>query len=372
MHMIDALVHGGAERAAISIANLLPRDRYTSHLCTTRDDGAQAGLVAGHVARLRLSRQHRFDVRALKRLMTYIRRNEIDIIHAHTSSLFLAQIAALLSPYPAVVWHVHYGRDAEEDRPARMYRLAARNAKAVIAVSEPLVKWLSRRLHIEEQRLWYLPNFVGHVKPGPNEVDLPGSEGFRIVNIANFRKEKDQINLVRAMAVVHKQEPRAHLILVGAPNDRDYLATIEAEIAQHELQDCISILGARTDVAEILQKCDIGVLSSVTEGLPIVLLEYGQAGLPVVATDVGECSVVLDHGRSGKLVPPSAPKDLAEAILGLLKSAEERSSLGIRFRLRTEQNYGAEQGIHKICQIYDEAMRSRRTPNVMSPRWAQI
>src|SRR5438876_11120160 len=84
--------------------------------------------------------------------------------------------------------------------------------------------------------------------------------------------------------------------------------------------------------------CDVGVLSSRSEGMPLALLEYGMNGLPSVATRVGQCAEMLDDGRAGLLVPPAAPEPLAKAILALLQSPEQRAELGGRFRQRTQQH----------------------------------
>ena len=103
------------------------------------------------------------------------------------------------------------------------------------------------------------------------------------------------------------------------------------------------------------------VLSSRTEGLPVSLLEYGMAGLPVVATQVGECEEVLDRGGAGLLVPPQSPRDLAEALLSLLGSPERRALLGERFLHRVQELYSAGSIIERVCLVYKAVLQSNRT-----------
>ncbi len=110
MHVTDTLDAGGMERVAVDLVNLLPRERYSPHLCATRHEGPLADLVEEDVVRLRLARKRRFDAGALRRLIAYIRQNQIQILHAHGPSLFIAKVAALFPPHPAIVWHAHYGR----------------------------------------------------------------------------------------------------------------------------------------------------------------------------------------------------------------------------------------------------------------------
>src|SRR5918999_1889196 len=88
MQLTDTLGAGGAERVAVNLANLLPRERYRMYLCTTRRDGPLAGLVADDVGRLCLARRWRFDYRAFGRLVDFIREHKVQILHAHGTALF--------------------------------------------------------------------------------------------------------------------------------------------------------------------------------------------------------------------------------------------------------------------------------------------
>jgi len=365
MHVTDTLLPGGAEQAAVNFVNLLPREQYITHLCTTRRDGSLAAQIAKDVGRLRLERQQRFDLRALRRMTAYIQRNRIRILHAHGNSLFIAVMVSFFPPYPAVVWHEHYGRRASEDHRAWLYRWAAGRVSGVITVNQSLAEWARRRLRVPAERVWYIPNFVCEAEAVGDRSDLPGQAGARIVSVANFRPEKDQLTLLRAMALVIRQSPAAHLVLVGTAIDQAYFDLMKKEMMRQELGRHVSLLGLRPDVPAILRACDIGVLSSASEGLPMALLEYGMAGLPAVATRVGQCAEVLDEGRAGILVPPVAPDKLAEMLLSLLRSPERRAELGELFHSRVQKVYSPEPVIQQICRVYDAVInfKQRQLPD---------
>ncbi|MBI3359810.1 MAG: glycosyltransferase, partial [Chloroflexi bacterium] len=121
----------------------------------------------------------------------------------------------------------------------------------------------------------------------------------------------------------------------------------------------VSFLGERMDVAGILAACDIGVLSSRSEGLPLALIEYGRAGLPVVTTSVGQTAEVVDSGRAGLLVEPADPRVLAEALIHLLRSPRKRVLFGSRLRCRVEEIYSPENAMRQICEVYSSILRSR-------------
>lgn len=358
LHLTDTLDAGGAEYMAVNVVNLLPRKRYRPHLCTTRREGVLAHRIAPDVNRLRLARRWRFDLQALNRLTTYIKQSEIKILHAHGTALFVAVLASLRPPHPMIVWHDHYGRCGFDDRPVWLYRLAARQVKGVIAVNQLLVRWACERLRVPASRVRYIPNFALTSAASEPEISLPGSSGSRVVCVANFRPEKDHFTLVHAVARVARACPSIHVFLVGAPIDPEYLGRVNDDIDRCGLREHISILGSRNDVPAILKACDVGVLSSASEGLPLALLEYGCAGLPAVATNVGQCAEVLEEGRAGLLVASGDPVQLAAALVSLLQSAERRRELATRFRGRIEQAYSPTAAMQQICAFYDDIIQS--------------
>jgi len=358
MHLTDTLDAGGMERMAVNLVNFLPRDRYVVYMCTTRREGPLADLVAEDVGRLRLERSQRFDISAVYRLVTFIRAHNIQILHAHNHSLFIAAIASLFPPYPLVIWHDNCGYNALVERPAWLYRLAIGRASGTVAVNQNLVEWSQRRLGMSAKRVWYIPNFVEIAKPTDQPLQLPGTASERIVCVANIRPQKDHFTLLRAMALVVRQVPSAHLLLVGAATDKAYFDLARKEIVQLGLDQNVSLLGERQDVSTILKASTIGVLSSASEGLPLALLEYGMAGLPVVATSVGDCPRVLDEGRFGILVPRGSHDQLAEALLSLLKSPERRSVLGRQFHRHVYEVYNPNSIIEQFCQVYEMVLNS--------------
>jgi glycosyltransferase involved in cell wall biosynthesis len=360
MHITDTLDAGGAERVAVNLANLLPREQFAAHLCTTRRDGVLADALASDVGRLRLGRRRRFDGAAIRRLIAYVREHEIKILHAHSSSMFIAGLSSFFTPRPAVVWHDHYGLPLAK-RAAWIERPLAKRAGGIIAVSQPLADWSRRNLRVAGDRVWYIPNFVcAPGATGETPPQLPGERGARVVCVANLRPQKDHLTLVRAMAGVVRQVPAAHLLLVGAVVDADYREAVRREIARLGLGGHVSLLGQRRDVAAILGACDVGVLSSLAEGLPLALIEYAEAGLATVATRVGQCAEVLDEGRAGLLVPAESPGELTAALVQLLKSPAHRLALGRLARQRAQRLYGAGAIIEQVCRVYDTVLAAHR------------
>jgi glycosyltransferase involved in cell wall biosynthesis len=164
------------------------------------------------------------------------------------------------------------------------------------------------------------------------------------------------LTLVRAIELVVRDVPTARLLLVGSEPDRNYADLLRSEISARGLTQHVSFLGHREDVGSVLQQCDIGVLSSTAEGFPLALIEYGSAGLAAVATDVGQCGEVLDHGGAGHLVPTGAIPELAAAILSLLRSSDLREEFATKLRTRVETLYTPQRVLGEVCQVYNAAV----------------
>ena len=355
LQLVDTLDGGGMERVCVAVANSLPRDRFRSFLCTSRRDGPLVGRISPDVGRLTLARKNRFDLSAIRRLIRFVRDEDVRIIHAHGPSVFLALVVAGFSSRARVVWHVHAGRLADENRGRWPYGSAAIRAAAVFVVSAALKQWAERRLGVPPSKISLVPNFADDEIADLSEPRLPGDPGSRVVCVANLRAAKDHETLLSAMKIVLETSP-AHLLLVGAAPDPAYRSRVDRWILDKSLRANVTWMGPRSDVPAILKAADIGVLSSRVEGLPVALIEYGAAGLPVAATEVGACGDVLDGGRAGLLVPPGDPQALAVAIRRLLRSPEERKHLGEVLRSRVRERFGKEAAMALICSAYERVL----------------
>ena len=356
LHLVDSLAVGGTERVSVNLVNHLPNNRYRLYLATTRHEGPLAVDVAPDVGRLSLSRRHTLDFAGLGKLVVFIRQHNIRLLHAHSSTVFTAVLASLLPPFPKVLWHTHYGGFALEKGVNVPYWLMARRMDGVIAVNHELAKWSQHTLGKQSKHVWYIPNFVSLPVTSSTPGDLPGTAGSRIICVANQRPQKDHPTLLQAMARVVAAVPAAHLILVGSGSDTAYREKILRMIDELGLQHHVTWLGERPDVAAILRGCDIGVLSSVAEGMPLALIEYGMAKLAAVATTVGQCAEVLANGRAGLLVPPSAPEPLAQAILQFLENPDQRATMREHFYQHVQSRYSASTVIDQIYAVYDQIL----------------
>ncbi len=362
VQLVDTLAVGGLERFARDLANLLPRNHFAPHLCTTRATGPLASGLAEDVETLNLGRRYRYDLLAFWRLGRWIRRQDVRVVHAHGHAVHAALVATVGNRRAGVVWHLHSGAWATKSEPGRALRRAARHVRHVFTVTEALAAWCQDSLGVPADRVEYLPNFITP-NPGTPEslplgtdearaqvdLDLPGEAGKRLISVANLRPEKDLPNLIEAMRLARLEDERLHLLQVGdgTPEAR---ADLARSIRAAGLEQHVSVLGHRDDVPALLRASDAAVLASRSEGFPLVLLEYGVAGLPTIATEVGQCGEVLDQGNAGLLVAPGDSAALARAMLRAV--APEHRQLGETLRRRVHAHYAAHSIVERITSRY--------------------
>lgn len=356
VQVIDTLEAGGAERVAVNIANWLAQNGHRSYLCVTRRGGPLETEIDSRVQVIRLNRRGRFDGKAVIRFARFIFREKIDIIHAHSTSLFLAIIAVKIALRGKLIWHDHYGAFGVNARSVLLYRCAIQFARAVIVVNHELEKWARNELEVSPHRIHYMQNFFVQPPMPSLNMFLPGEIGKRVLLVGNLRPQKDHPNFLKSIKLVLQEEPEAQFFIVGGYNDKNYFAALQSMANELEITNNVHWLGQRNDVRDLLRHFEIGVLSSASEGFPLTLLEYGDAGLAVVATNTGQCAEILDGGQAGILVPPGDAPELAAGILRLLRDRSLRGKLGDRLKQFVDENYHIDVVIPRLVRIYSEIL----------------
>jgi len=352
LQLVDSLQTGGAEKMAVHCANALTNLSVTSFLCTTRLEGPLKDEIDARVNFLFLERRFIFDRRALLKLSTFIRQNEIDIIHAHGSSFFIAFLVKVKNPRVKIVWHNHLGNSKKLPFKNRfLLKLASFWFNAVITVNKDITKWVENSLYCK--KVYYMPNFVILQNGDPkDETVLKGEEGKRIICLSNLRHPKGHDILLKAFLEVSKSYPDWSLHLVGRDQQDLYSETLKNFISQNKLEKRVFLYGERADISHILKQSTIGVISSVSEGLPLALLEYGISRLPAVSTNVGDCDQVIIEEKTGLLVPPGEPVALAVAMEKLIKNIQYRNELAINLEKHINENFNIKTYMARLHSVY--------------------
>lgn len=353
LHIVDSLSLGGTERVAVNLVNALAEKGVDVHLCVTRKEGPLKQFLDERVHYLFLEKKGKIDFGCVRRLRKYIQKNHINVVHAHSSSLLLSIWARILLTFK-IVWHIHNGALVNNSLVDNIvYRLLSRKVDFIYTVNDSLRKWCINELNISIETVAYLANF-----PDLKKIDelhaamLP--EGIRIVTLCNLHEPKDHHSLINAIALLRNIDDIC-LICIGRYNEQDkYFCSLMNRLKNLNLVERCIFLGQRNDVYNILKQCHIGILSSKSEGLPVSLLEYGLAGLPVICTSVGECPEVLGHGKYGLLVEPGDVEGLSNAMKRLIEDEEFRNELALKYQQHVLSNYSKEAIVESIMAVYEE------------------
>ena len=155
--------------------------------------------------------------------------------------------------------------------------------------------------------------------------------------------------LVEAVARLTARHPGLHVAIAGR-GDREPVATCAAALG---VADRVHLLGPRADVSNVLASADIFALPSLSEGLPLALLEAMFAARPIIASAVGEVPVALEHGQAGVLVPPGDVAALADALDRLLADLAGAQALGECAARRAAATYGLERMVDSYVRLYE-------------------
>lgn len=175
-------------------------------------------------------------------------------------------------------------------------------------------------------------------RTGPHAARAGRDRGAEILCVAALSRRKGHRVLLQAFAEARRKQPDARLTLVGDGPER---AALELQAAELQLGDGVIFTGAlgHDRLAALYERADIFCLPSFAEGVPIVLMEAMAMELPVVTSNVMGIPELVEHGRSGLVVPPARPDLLAQALLSLLEDPALREAMGAAGRARVARDY---------------------------------
>lgn len=352
-HVITRLDVGGAQETVVRICAGLDRSRFHPTIYCG-PDGGSGGSLAGRahnagvdvvvVPELRSAIRPWSDARGVLALASVLRSNDVGLVHTHSSKAgVLGRLAARRARISPVAHTVH-GWSYNDDQPrviAGAYRSVERamawwtDALVVVTIADR-DQGLLDRIGSEDRYALVRSGIDLSASTTASRTDVRRRMDWAddvpvVISIGRLAPQKDPLALVEAFAKVRSEQP-ARLVLVG---DGELRPAVEDLVNRRGLTADVELLGLRDDVTELLVGADAFVLSSRWEGLPRAVLEATHAGLPVVATDVGGVSEVLEDGVTGWLVSAGEQGALAAALRELLQdpSEAERRVAAARLRL---------------------------------------
>jgi glycosyltransferase involved in cell wall biosynthesis len=361
---------GGAERVARDQLVELDPERFERVLFVSRPpapgdptgEAVVADLQSRGVAVRFLRRRFKYDALAWWPMLRALRRERTDVLHAHSfGQNAWASVIGRLTRVPAVIAHEHnWAFTGRALRPVIDRELIARCASAMVVVSQEARRRMIEVERIAPERLVFLPNGIRALPRGDGgavraELGI-GPDDPVIGTVCILRSEKALDVLVRATALLVDDFPRLRVLIVGEGDER---GRVQALVEQFGLEEHVLLTGARTDVPDVLAALDVAVLSSDFEGIPLSLLEFMDAGKPIVATNVGGIPEVIEAGVHGVLVPPRNEAALAAAVGGLLRDPGGAAQLGARARERCRSEFSLGRTVERLQELYERLHSAR-------------
>ena len=339
--IIDSLHVGGAERMAVNYANALEDAIDFSGLVTTRAEGELKNQIENKFRYLFLEKKSALDIKAVFKLRQYCKDNQVNVVHAHGTSFFIAFLLKLIHPNIKIVWHEHLGaRSAENAKQNPSLWICSRFFSGIIAVDHTLEAWCREKLNFNN--VIYLPNFTLFNNNETPKTKLKGENGKRILCLANLRQPKNHHMLVEAASIVNEKFPDWTFHLVGNDFNDGYSKTLKELIKDKHLKETVYIYGLCEDTGSITEQSSIAVLTSTSEGLPVALLEYGMHKKAVVATNVGEIPLIIDNQKNGYAVSSGDVEMFAERLISLIENPGQRKNFGEALNKTIIKNHSKE------------------------------
>ncbi|HTY45797.1 MAG TPA: glycosyltransferase family 4 protein [Patescibacteria group bacterium] len=293
---------------------------------------------------------------SLFKLLPYIKKNDIQLIHANTRVTQL--LAALLQRFSGRPYLSTCHGFFKTRLSRRLFPLWG---KRVIAISPPVREHLAADFKVPPERIRVIPHGIdtsrfscagGTGKP-QRKKELGLGPGPVIGIVARLSDVKGHRYLIEAMKPVVAEVPDAQLLIVGEGKMEPELAALRGRLG---LEQCVRFMPTVSDTAGVLAAMDIFVMPSLNEGLGLGIMEAMACGLPVIGSAVGGIRSLIVHGTNGLLVEPADAKQLAGAMLELLKDPPRRTRLGERGRLFIAEHFSLEQMISETRKVYAECI----------------
>lgn len=363
--VLHGLGVGGAEVLAVRLAERLKDSTRFVFVCldelgTLGDSLRDEGLPV-HV----LHRRPGLDWSCVRRFRAILRTERVDMIHAHQHAPFFYSALSRLGRSAPPILFTEHGRH-HPDHPGLKRRLAnrllLRPRDRIVAVGEAVRSALIHNEGLPAHRVSVAYNGIPIDRFDRTFSTEERAEARRemgveldnllLIQVARLDYLKDHATALRVLRRLADRAPEARLALVGEGPEE---SAIRALIVELGLEGRVRALGLRKDVPRLLAAADVALLTSVSEGIPLTLIEAMAAGLPVVSTNVGGVAEVVVDRLTGLLAPSGDDDALAEAVASLADDPEARRRMGALGRERARELF-SDSRMHDEYHTHYEAM----------------
>ena len=329
LYIIWSLDQGGAERVVIDLAKYSNRNIFNVTVCCLNEKGVYAHeLDKFNIAVIPLLKLPKLDPFILYKISKLISFKKIDVVITHLwTSNFWGRIAAYLSGVKVIIATEH---TTDENR-SWYYHLAdkilSKISSKIIAVSSSVKNFHAVRSKISSIKYKVINNGINIEKfnisinrnQKKKELDFE-SDDFVIGLFGRFVPAKAHEVLLQSLNEVILTYPKVKILFVGSGPTEDLIKKIASDMG---LIEHVTFAGFRKDVPELFRILDLFVLTSTREGFPITLLEAMASEVPVIVTNIGGNSDIIQDGENGFIIEPNDVEELSKRIINIIKHPKQ-------------------------------------------------
>ncbi len=366
LHVISTLTGGGAERF---VAQLVPR-LASSERCAVMSiypSAVPQELASSDVDVLHISRKNRFDAGFLPRMIAAMKSWRPDVVHTHLhTGNYWGRAAAIAAGVPTIVRTEHAPCDPSTRVPGSGIadRMLNNATGAIVTFLPDQARFLALFEHLDLQKIAVIPNGITHhaapsataVAEGRKRLGAqPGT--FAIVQLGNLLKPKNQRLAIQMLAQIDPVlRKRIRLFFAGDGPDRPALVQLARSLG---VDDLVTFLGFRHDVSRLLPGANLAIMPSLTEGMPLAMLEAMSAGVPVLTTPWIGARDLLRNGACGTVSADWKPETLARCVETILDDYEGARALAAHAQTTVRREYDISVTAQLHRELYDR-LRARQ------------
>lgn len=351
VHVVDSMEMGGAEKLTATFCRL-QRDR--GHIASVHclyEVGVLGEELRNNGFEVILHRPSGF-IHLVRSLYKSFRRSRPDVVHCHNATAaIIAAFPAKLAGVKAVIVTRHgLVKPPYQMRRELKFALASRWCDWIVGVCDGTRTNLQAVPFAARDKIIHIYN--GAMPADIRAVPRP-KKGFTLLSVGRLAPPKDHATLLRAVALTRTRDPDVQVWIVGGGPLEGSSRKLTEELG---LNECVTFFGEQADVSPFLLAADLFVSSSVTEGLPVSLLEAMSVGLPAVLTDVGGMGEIARLSGAVTLVPPSDPPGLASALCDAIARRKELPRLGQLASYSYERYFRPERMLDDYMNLYHQCV----------------
>lgn len=349
LHILPSLVNGGAERLLIDIVKHTNRERFSPEVLTFKDKGAlYEEMLATGIPLFTYTKTRRFDFKNFQNIYKTIQTEKPDIVHTHLGGDIYGRLAAHWLKVPVIVSTEHNLNKQESWLATMSKKWTAQWSNAIIAVSEAVKKDASKRYNVTSKKYTVIYNGIDTDRYSYNSHH--DHDTFTIGAAGRLVEQKGFRYLIEAVKQLVDDGRSVRCIIKGEGYLRSQLEDL---VKQYKLESVVLLPGSDPNLSSFYSSLDLFVIPSIWEGLGLVALEAGAAGIPVIASKIDGLEEIITDGVDGFLVPAKDVKALTEKIAFVMDNKDKNIEMTKNLQTKVKEKFSIEKMVESYESLYE-------------------